>query len=284
MGWLIGILAVLIVAALLYWQLIIAEGAYLGRGVVTLLYDWSAKMYDRIKQFQPRYEQWFLARPLSNALFSFPSPWILDVATGTARLPRALFQEVSFRGRVAGLDLSRRMLEQAVAKTRSWSERVPLLWQRASDLPFPDATFEAVTCLEALEFMPDPETVLAEMVRVLRPGGILMTTNRIGRDAKWMPGRTYASEAFEALLRDLGLEMVRTRPWQEDYDLIWAVKPGSLTPLDPRPLEALLRCPLCGSEVHREDDAFHCEASHVIPVADDRIIEVVNVRPQDERR
>ncbi len=278
MGWLIGILVVLIVGALLYWQLIIAEGAYLGRGVVTLLYDWSARMYDRIKQFQPRYEQWFLARPLANALFSFPNPWILDVATGTARLPRALFREVSFRGRIAGLDLSRKMLEQAVVKTRSWSERVPLLWQNASDLPFPDDTFEAVTCLEALEFMPDPEAVLREMVRVLRPGGILMTTNRIGRDARWMPGRTYASKAFEALLRDLGLEMVRTRPWQEDYDLIWAVKPGALTPLDPRPLETLLRCPLCGSDVHRRDNTFVCEDAHVIPIAGDRIIEVVKAQ------
>ena len=124
--------------------------------------------------------------------------------------------------------------------------------------------------------MPDPEVVLREMVRVLRPGGILMTTNRIGRDARWMPGRTYDAEAFEALLRDTGLEMVRIRPWQEDYDLVWAVKPGSLSPLDPRPLETLLRCPRCGSEVHREDDAFVCASAHVIPIADDRIIEVIN--------
>ena len=283
MGWVIGILVVLILGALLYWQLIIAEGAYLGREVVTLLYDWSARMYDRIKQFQPRYEQWFLARPLANALFSFPNPWILDVAVGTARLGRALFREVSFRGKVVGLDLSRKMLEQAAAKTKSWSDRLPLLWQNASDLPFPDDTFEAVACLEALEFMPDPEVVLREMVRVLRPGGILMTTNRIGRDARWMPGRTYDSKVFEALLRDLGLEMVRTRPWQEDYDLIWAVKPGSLTPLDPRPLETLLRCPLCGSEVRREDGAFICETSHVIPIAPDRIIEAVNAHPQGDR-
>lgn len=284
MGWIIGIFVALILSVLVYWQLIIAEGAYLGRGVVTLLYDWSAKMYDRIKQFQPRYEQWFLARPLANALFSFPNSWILDVATGTARLPRALFQEVSFRGRVVGLDLSRKMLEQAAAKTWSWSERLPLLWQHASDLPFPDDTFEAVACLEALEFMPDPEIVLREMVRVLRPGGILMTTNRIGRDAKWMPGRTYGSEAFEALLRELSLEMVKIRPWQEDYDLVWAVKPGTLNTLDPRPLEALLRCPLCGSDVRQEESAFICEDAHVIPVAADRIIEVVNVHPQSARR
>jgi ubiquinone/menaquinone biosynthesis C-methylase UbiE len=279
MAWVIGVLVVLLLGVLVYWQLIIAEGAYLGRWVVTLLYDWSARMYDRIKQFQPRYEQWFLARPLAKALFSFPNPWILDVATGTARLGRALFREVSFRGRVAGLDLSRKMLEQAAAKTQKWSDRLPLLWQNASDLPFPDDTFEAVTCLEALEFMPDPETVLSEMVRVLRPGGILMTTNRIGRDAKWMPGRTYDAEACEAMLRNLGLEMVRIRPWQEDYDLVWAVKPGSLIPLDPRPLEDLLRCPLCGAEVHREDAAFVCGSAHVIPIADDGIIEIVNAHP-----
>lgn len=279
--WITGIVALLLVVALLYWQLIIAEGAYMGRRVVALLYDWSAHVYDRIKQYDPGYEQWFLARPLTTALFAFPNAMVLDVATGTARLARTLFKEVGFRGRIVGLDLSRKMLAQAAAKTEPWSDRLDLLWDDASDLPFPDDTFETVTSLEALEFMPDPDQVLVEMVRVLRPGGLFLTTNRIGKDARLMPGRTQDQATFEAKLQDLGLEMVRTRPWQEDYDLVWATKPGACEPIGARDLAAVLRCPLCGGAVTRANGAYRCDQAHVIPVAEDGIIEMTQAHAGD---
>lgn len=275
MIWIAIVVGVLLIAAILYWQLIIAEGAYLGRRIVALLYDWSAHIYDRIKRYDVGYEQWFLARPLSSALFSFPDPLVLDVATGTSRLARTLFKEVGFRGRILGLDLSRRMLEQAVTKTSEWSHRITFIWDDASRLSFPDDTFEAVACLEALEFMPDPEQVLAEMVRVLRPGGILLTTNRIGKDTRWLPGRTYDATTLESKLKELPVEMVQIRPWQEDYDLVWALKSGVCTPVALRRIETLLRCPICASALHRNDQAFECEKGHVVPIAEDGIIEMV---------
>ncbi len=278
MEWILAAIAVGVLAALLYWQLIIAEGAYLGRRVVTLLYDWSAHVYDRIKHFDSRYEQYFLARPITSALFSFPNPLVLDVATGTARLPRALFAEMGFRGQIVGLDLSRKMLEQAVEKTAPWADRITLIWDDASRLPFPADTFEAVACLEALEFMPDPDQVLAEMVRVLRPGGLLLTTNRIGKEARLMPGRTLSAEALEEKLQALTLEMVKIRVWQEDYDLVWALKPGICTPLGVRQVTALLRCPECGAKVTRESDHFRCNKGHVLPIAEDGIVELVRIR------
>lgn len=283
--WVIGIVAALLIVGLLYWQLIIAEGAYLGKRVVALLYDWSANVYDRIKHFDTGYEQYFLARPLTSALFSFPNPVILDVATGTARLAHTLLAEPGFRGKVVGLDLSRRMLEQAVGKIERWSDQVTLIWDDASELPFPADTFEAVACLEALEFMPDPEQVLVEMVRVLRPGGLFLTTNRIGKDASWLPGRTYTAEELETKLRNLSLEMIRIRPWQEDYDLVWALKPGICTPVSPRHVDEILRCPRCKAKVSREADTFVCEHGHVIPVADDGIVEMVRAHSaEDEER
>ena len=275
MGWVVIIFVVIIVAAVLYWQLILAEGAYLGRHIVALLYNWSAHIYDRIKQYDPGYEQWFLARPLTNALFSFPHPMILDVASGTSRLARTLFREVSFRGDIIGLDYSRKMLVQAEAKTRIWADRINFIWQDASVLPFPDDSFETVICLEALEFTPDPERVLVEMVRVLRPGGIFLTTNRIGKDSRWLPGRVHTQEDFESKLKDLSLEMVNTRPWQEDYDLVWAMKPGVCTPIGKRPLESILRCPLCKSEITQEDQVYRCSNDHIIPIGADGIIDMV---------
>lgn len=283
MGWVLGIAGALVLIAFLYWQLIIAEGAYMGRKVVALLYDWSAHIYDRIKQYDTGYETYFLARPLTSALFSFPNPLILDVATGTARLARTVMQEVGFRGRLIGVDISRRMLAQAALKTKRYGDRVTLVWDDASQLAFPDDTFEVVACLEALEFMPDPDQVLGEMVRVLRPGGILMMTNRIGNDARLMPGRTQSSEALYTKLQDLALEMIQIRPWQEDYDLVWALKPGVCTPLPVRRLADVLLCPVCKGDVALESEdgasgAYRCGNGHVIPVGDDGIVDVMRAR------
>ncbi len=278
MWWILGIVALAILVALLYWQLIVAEGAYLGPRVVALLYDLSAHVYDRIKHFDSGYEQYFLAAPLTTALFSFPNPLVLDVATGTARMAHTLFHEVGFRGRVVGVDLSRKMLEQAVQKTARWKDRTLLLWDDASRLPFPADTFEAVTCLEALEFLPNPDGVLQEMVRVLRPGGLFLTTNRIGTDAKLMPGRTFTTEEIERKLQEFELEMIQVRPWQEDYDLVWAVKPGVCTPQTPRRVDDILRCPRCQSSVTRTEEAFRCDNGHSIPIASDGVVEMVRVR------
>jgi SAM-dependent methyltransferase len=164
------------------------------------------------------------------------------------------------------------MLVQAVAKTKSWVDRIIFIWQDASVLPFPDNTFEVVTCLEALEFTPDPDQVLKEMVRVLRPGGIFLTTNRIGKDSKWLPGRAQSQEDFEAKLKNLSFEMVNTRPWQEDYDLVWAMKPGVCTPTGKRDVETILRCPLCKSQISRNDQEYRCTNNHIIPISKDGII------------
>lgn len=273
--WVWCTIGLLIISAVLYWQLILAEGAYLGRHIVALLYDWSAHVYDRIKGYDPGYEQWFLGLPLSRALALYPDPLVLDVATGTARLARTLFAQPNYRGRLIGLDYSRKMLKQAIAKTRPWSDRIMLLWQDASLLPFPENTFDAVTCLEALEFMPAPGQVLEEMIRVLRPGGIFLITNRIGKDARWLPGRTFTPEAFETRLRQLPLEMIRSQPWQEDYDLVWGVKSGTGEPVGMRQFEKVLRCPRCSHEVTRINNAFHCKNGHSIPIASDNIVNVI---------
>jgi len=277
MGWFIGVGIIVLVGGLLYWQLILAEGAYLGRRLVALLYDGSAHLYDRIKEYDPGYEQWFLGLPLSRALAAFPDPLVLDVATGTGRLARTLCAQPGFHGRLIGVDFSRKMLTQAVAATEVWQTKLMFLWQDASELPFPDATFDAVACLEALEFMPNPERVLQEMARVLRPGGIFLTTNRIGPDARWLPGRAQSSETFSAMLQALPLEMVRSQPWQEDYDLFWAVKPGVNGPAGLRRFAEVLRCPLCHTPLRQEATTWHCDQAHSFQQAADGVIELARL-------
>jgi ubiquinone/menaquinone biosynthesis C-methylase UbiE len=271
------LLGLVLLGLLLYWQLIIAEGAYLGPRIVALMYDWSARAYERIKRFIPSEEQWFLGLPLARSLELIPAPLVLDVATGTGRLPRALLRQPPFQGRVIGLDLSRGMLRQAVRRTGQFADRLTFIWQGASHLPFEDSTFDAVTCLEALEFMPDPQWALEELVRVLRPGGVLLVTNRIGADAKLLPGRAFSPDAFEEVLRKLPLEQIKTKRWQVDYSLVWAVKAGEPKGGGIRPLEAILRCPACGSQLARGADGFRCTGcARAYPVADDGVIEMAD--------
>ncbi|RLC81012.1 MAG: hypothetical protein DRI81_03465 [Chloroflexi bacterium] len=278
MNWialLLTILGLVLLGLLLYWQLIIAEGAYLGPRVVVLMYDWSARIYERIKRYVPGDEQWFLGLPLTRALELIPVPLVLDVATGTGRLPRALLRQPAFDGRVIGLDLSRRMLREAVRRTAQFADRLTYVWQDARNLPFDDDTFDAVTCLEALEFTPDPRAVMAELVRVLRPGGVLLTTNRVGPDARFLPKRAFPRDEFERMLSALPLEDVKVRRWQQDYDLAWAVKIGEPRGGGIRPLPEILRCPACTDRLSREADLFRCiSCGRAYPIDKDGVIKM----------
>jgi SAM-dependent methyltransferase len=225
MFWLIPLA---LLALLLYWELVIAEGVHLGPRVVIGLYDLAALRYERIKKFDPAVEDEFLGQPLIEQLISIDAPRVLDVAAGTGRLARALLRQTAFDGVVFNLELSRRMLECGRRETALWPGRSP--WSRgaAQSLPFADASFDAVTCLEALEFLPDARAALCECVRVLRPGGLLVTTNRIGREAWLIPGKIFTRRGFQRLLAAFPLEAVRVHPWQVDYDLAWARKRGGV--------------------------------------------------------
>jgi ubiquinone/menaquinone biosynthesis C-methylase UbiE len=275
-----GLLGLVALGLLAYWQLVIAEGTYLGPRIVALMYNWSAKAYERIKQYSPGDEQWFLGIPLARSLELIPAPLVLDVATGTGRLPRALLRQPPFEGRVIGLDLARRMLAEAVGRTAQFADRLTYIWQDARNLPFDDDTFDAVTCLEALEFTPAPREVLVELVRVLRPGGVLLTTNRVGRDAKLLPGRAFPRQEFKDTLRRFPLEDIKVQVWQMDYDLVWAIKTGKPRGGGVRPLPEILRCPTCTGRLKRATDGFHCPSCHCLyPIAEDGVIEMVRGKP-----
>lgn len=213
-------------ALVLYWLFITTEGAYLGSGVVAKLYDWSAKSYDRIKDEDPIDEAEYLALPLLEKIENVPAPLVLDVATGTGRLPLALLRQLDFRGHIVGLDLAARMLEQAQRRLTWYRDRLDLVRQDALTLPFRDQCFDVVTCLEALEFMPDPRRVIAEMVRVLKPGGLLLVTNRVGVESHLFPGRHCSRGRLESLLAAFPLRGIQTNRWRVYYDQVWARKEG----------------------------------------------------------
>jgi demethylmenaquinone methyltransferase/2-methoxy-6-polyprenyl-1,4-benzoquinol methylase len=95
-----------------------------------------------------------------------PGDAVLDACCGTGDL--ALAAERS-GGRVTGLDFSERMLGRA----REKSQTVEWVLGDATALPFPDASFDAATVGFGIRNVPDLEAGLAELARVLRPGGRL---------------------------------------------------------------------------------------------------------------
>ncbi|MDZ4769030.1 MAG: class I SAM-dependent methyltransferase [Chloroflexota bacterium] len=216
----IAVIALAIVA-LGWWLLIASEGVYLGRRVVIWLYDVYAGRYDDIKQYRRDIEHQFLAQPILDEFAPRTDPLVLDVATGTGRLPLALVRHARFNGRVIAADLSREMLIRAADKLDDASN-VAFALAAAEHLPFPDATFELVTCLEAIEFMARREPVLEELMRVLRPGGLLLLTNRI--NTRLMPGKTYSEDALVEALSEYDTESIYIEHWQVDYDLVWVRK------------------------------------------------------------
>lgn len=225
-GLLAAIGGVAIIAFLLWWLLIRTEGVYLGRGVVIWLYDVFATRYDNIVQHDDVAEHLYLAQPIMRRLASNTAPQVLDIATGTGRLPMALCQHARFEGHIIALDRSSKMLVQATEKIarEHFNAYVTFLRADAASLPVPDQSFELVTCLEALEFTPDPTAVLDECWRSLRPGGWLLTTLRVNEPL--MPGKCWSAGRMRAELSQRGFSDIDFVDWQVDYQQVWARKPA----------------------------------------------------------
>jgi SAM-dependent methyltransferase len=122
------------------------------------------------------YEEFFVpalfgnwAGPVCEAAGVGPGDRVLDVACGTGVLAREALARVAPDGRVVGLDRNDGMLAVArrLAPDVDWREGM------AEALPLADADFDAVVSQFGLMFFEDRSKALAEMWRVLRPGGRL---------------------------------------------------------------------------------------------------------------
>ena len=98
---------------------------------------------------------------------------VLDVATGPAGIALAVAARTG--ADVVGVDLNEPMLRAGLPRIRRPGRRgrVRVAAGRADQLPFADATFDAVTFSYLLRYVDDPAATLAEMARCLRPGGTL---------------------------------------------------------------------------------------------------------------
>jgi demethylmenaquinone methyltransferase/2-methoxy-6-polyprenyl-1,4-benzoquinol methylase len=98
----------------------------------------------------------------------------LDVCCGTGDLALELRRQIGPDGRVVGCDFSEPMLELARRKSGDESLPVEFGWADALDLPYGDASFDAVTIGFGARNLADLERGISEMTRVLRPGGRLV--------------------------------------------------------------------------------------------------------------
>ncbi|HVK86624.1 MAG TPA: methyltransferase domain-containing protein [Kofleriaceae bacterium] len=97
---------------------------------------------------------------------------VLDLGCGTGEITVRM-AELFPRARVTGVDLVEAHLERGRTKAAGMSDRVTFQQADAFQLPFASASFDLVVCRHVLQAIPSPERVLAEMVRVARPGAML---------------------------------------------------------------------------------------------------------------
>ena len=148
---------------------------------------------------------------------------ILDVPCGGGVALRGLRpgQHVSY----VAADIAREMLERTMdaARERAVEDQVEVRVADVATLPFPDGHFDLVVSFTGLHCFPDPHRAVTEMVRVLRPGGVLTGSavlndtglrfepmRRIGRAVSLL-GPSCTGPELESWLADLGVSGVTLR-------------------------------------------------------------------------
>lgn len=127
--------------------------------------------YDRLAQILSLGQDGRWRRTMVDHIVPDHPDLVLDVATGPAGVALQLADRTG--GQVVGIDLTLEMLRQGQANVarRAMADRVRLVAGRGEQLPFPDASFDALTFTYLLRYVDDPQATLVELARVVKPGG-----------------------------------------------------------------------------------------------------------------
>lgn len=158
-------------------------------------------------------------RTVDRQLRLRPGATVLDSGCGPGNLTTRLAAAVAPDGVAVGLDISEPMLQRAAAQARP---NMGLVRGDATHLPFRDNGFDAACATAVIMLVPDPARALAEMVRVVAPGGLLtvMVPGRAEGRAARLTGpltellgrlagaRMFATHEVPDMLADLGCDHV----------------------------------------------------------------------------
>ena len=136
---------------------------------------------------------------------------VLDVGCGTGVVAREAFRRAGSGAYVVGSDINAAMLDVA-GKYALENDMAGIRWQEcdATKMPFADEEFDVVLCQQGLQFMPDRAAAMAEMVRVLAPGGRLAVS-------VWRSPSPFSVALGDTLDRYFGEGT--TAPWQVAFSL-----------------------------------------------------------------
>ncbi|HKQ61343.1 MAG TPA: methyltransferase domain-containing protein [Candidatus Polarisedimenticolaceae bacterium] len=156
-----------------------AERAELEAQRVEKVYSVLARVYDD-------FFDWALGPGRRHAVAGMPirpGDRILEVGVGTGlslpHYPRGC--------QVTGIDVSEPMLEQARDRAEAiQGVTIDLRLMDARDLTFPDAAFDHALAPYVISVVPEPERVMAEIARVVRPGGTVMVVNHFLSHRAWL--------------------------------------------------------------------------------------------------
>lgn len=130
--------------------------------------------YDRMFKVDPRFAPRLLA-PVGVA----EGETVLDFGCGPGYVAVELAREVGPGGRVHAVDVNAEFIGRAaeVAREAGLAERITLHHVPDERLPLDDGSIDRIYCKNVLEYVPDLDATLAELVRVLRPGGTIVASD-----------------------------------------------------------------------------------------------------------
>ena len=129
--------------------------------------------YDRLAEILSMGQNARWRRAMIDKIVPAAGASVLDVASGTAGVALQLAGRTP--ARVVGVDLTEEMLRQGQRNVDASGlrARIGLTLGRAEQLPFADASFDALTFTYLLRYVVDPQATLGELARVVKPGGMV---------------------------------------------------------------------------------------------------------------
>jgi ubiquinone/menaquinone biosynthesis C-methylase UbiE len=216
---------------------------------------------------------------------------VLDIASGRGAMLFPAAERVAAGGEVVGVDIADAMAQATSeeAARRGLTARVSVM--DAEELTFPDEVFDFVTCGFGIMFFPDQDRGIAQMRRVLKPGGRLaLSTWRIAQGPDLQPvlkemgivrqrepGWITEPDILEALIRRNGLTNVNIQMDSMDFhytdaEEVWQTARGTgmrrvLDRLDATQKERALALFTERMKPHQHHDGYYLRATALLAVA-----------------